>query len=213
MQGNCTKPSNHISLQPARQSDRQCVLDIFEDFVELQHSNLWLHDIYLRLVGDAKKDHATYFGAHNGNLWLTQCVMRGDGFRARAVDTLTPWRGYARGVCSSKAVLEVELLRTAVKVLKTPFWTHSCCVTIVIWGCCTWPYLSNSEVVAQPFDLQRWWADIWLLPRHQRTTCCAPVSGGRMHVGGGMYSRSHLASPDPFNRCQFLKHFQSLQNR
>lgn len=103
LQGNCTTLSHHTSLQPPRQSDRQCVLDIFEDFVELQKANLWLHDVYLRLIGDSTKDHATYFGAHNGNLWLTQCVMRGDGFRARAADTHTPWKGYARGVPPSEA--------------------------------------------------------------------------------------------------------------
>eukprot|EP00892_Ulva_mutabilis_P002041 jgi/Ulvmu1/11838/UM080_0050.1 len=96
IRGNCTNPSPHSSLWPARQSDRQCVLDIFEDFLELQKSNLWLHDIYLRMTGDSTKDHATYFGAHNGNLWLTQCVMRGDGFRARASDTHNPWKAYAR---------------------------------------------------------------------------------------------------------------------
>lgn len=73
------------------------MLDIFEDFLELQKPDLWLHDIYLRLTGDATKDHATYFGAHNGNLWMTQCVMRGDGFRARAADTHTSWKAYARG--------------------------------------------------------------------------------------------------------------------
>lgn len=138
LQGNCTKPSHHTSLQPALQSDRQCVLDIFEDFVELQKANLWVHDIYLRLVGDSTKDHATYFGARNGNLWLTQCVMRGDGFRARAADTIAPWRGYARGMCPSKAILDLKLSRSAVKAQNTALWSKSYGVTRVIWGCCTW---------------------------------------------------------------------------
>ena len=98
MQGFCTQepPS---ALEPPRSTGTQCVLSIFEDFIELAQPSLWLSDVYLNIVGGVEKDHATLVGIHfaDARLWLTDCVMRGDGVRARAIDVRELRRLYARG--------------------------------------------------------------------------------------------------------------------
>lgn len=57
----------------------QCVLLVREDFLQLETalSNFWVHQLYVRIVGNAQGEHGhgTLFGSHSGNLYMTASSM------------------------------------------------------------------------------------------------------------------------------------------
>ena len=113
LQGDCPQePPPALAPSPPRTNGKQCVLAIFEDFIELAQPTLWISDLYMNLVGGTTKDHATLVGIHfaDAKLWMTDCMLRGDGFQARAVDIRDQRKLYARGALRP-SMLALCLLR------------------------------------------------------------------------------------------------------
>ena len=96
MQGNCSGPPPYLGLDPPRDSaNRQCVITVREDFLEvpLQHSVLWISNLYVTLPG-VEKNHSTLIGAHGGDIYMTDMTFVADGDKARAIDVKENRRVY-----------------------------------------------------------------------------------------------------------------------
>lgn len=115
-QGNCTEPFPDV-LQPPRSTDTQCVITVFEDFMD-NNNVVWVSNLYIRLDGSMTRpvgvndtpvefDTSVFF-VQNADMYLTNVVMRGLsdlGYEGRGIDMMDPpsWgyngtsRLYARG--------------------------------------------------------------------------------------------------------------------
>lgn len=107
-------------LDPPTSTDTQCVITVFEDFMDNKHV-VWISNLYLRLDGSTSRSVGVYdtpvrfdtsvFFVQNADMYLTHVVMRGLsdlGFEGRGIDMMDPpsWgiqgtaRLYARGAPS-----------------------------------------------------------------------------------------------------------------
>ena len=96
MQGNCSRPPPDLDLDPPRDSaNRQCVITVREDFLELplQGTALSISNLYVTLSG-VEKNHTTLIGVHGGDLYVSDMSFVGDRDRARAIDVKENRRVY-----------------------------------------------------------------------------------------------------------------------
>ena len=96
MQGNCSRPPPDLDLDPPRNSaNRQCVITVREDFLELplQNTQAWISNLYVTLT-DVVRNDSTLVGVHGGDLYMTDMTFVADGHMARAIEVKENRRVY-----------------------------------------------------------------------------------------------------------------------
>lgn len=105
-QGNCTIPPPGQPLNPPI-TGAQCQLKVAGSFLSTA-SSLWLHELYLEAVrlpsASAEGPPHTLLEVAGGDVWLTNCMLLGDGVSSRGVAIRQKGRLYARGVSNCTAL-------------------------------------------------------------------------------------------------------------
>lgn len=109
VQGNCTQePPSTVALQLSGPSllplkDRQCLLVVSGDTVEVQTGNAWLDNLYFRVRSTAGDNTPIVLTAHSAaRLWATDVTVQGDASPSTQALLASGAAGvYARGVSTS----------------------------------------------------------------------------------------------------------------
>ena len=107
MQGNCSGPPPDLDLDPPRNEiNRQCVIKVREDFLELplHGSVVWISSLYVTLSG-LETNHSTLVSVHGSDLYMTDMTFVANGHKARAIDVKENHRVYV-GRASLNAIAD-----------------------------------------------------------------------------------------------------------